>query len=121
VSPQRYLADTSAAADAVNDFSAVLDEIGPEARRAALLRAAVRLEEPFGRAGALTERLTAARLADARLEAQRARASEAMSAVVSAMTLVVGAARAGDPAEAEAASAEFNAAVGDLRSQPAPG
>ncbi len=97
----------------------MLSDVGPEARPALLRRVAPRLEEPLRTATVLSGRLGAARLDDARLEDQRARAAPALAEVVDSMGLVVGAARAGDPEEAEAASVEFSTAVGELRKLPA--
>lgn len=116
VSPQRYLADTSAAAGAVDDFSAILAEVAPVARRAALVALAGRLDAARDRAAALADRLDAQRLEDRRLEEQRARAAAALSDVVVGMTLVSDAAAAGEPEIVEAATARYARSVGDLRS-----
>ncbi|WP_217923395.1 hypothetical protein [Miltoncostaea oceani] len=119
VSPQRYLADTAAAAAAVNAFSDALSDVGATARPATLRRVARELQEPFDTTVAISERLAAARLQDRRLEAQRGRAAPLLADVVDAMTLVVNAAEAGDPEAAEVASTEFSTAIGELRKLPA--
>lgn len=116
VSPQRYLADTSAAADAVNDFSSILSEVAPVARRAPLQAIAPRLDDARDRAAAIADRIDAQRLEDQRLEAQRARAAGVLSEVVVAMTLVSDAAAAGEPKAVEAVAGRYAASVDDLRS-----
>jgi protein-disulfide isomerase-like protein with CxxC motif len=118
VSPQRYLADTVAAASGVDEFSAALAAAGPTATRARLRAVVTRLRAPLAQTRASAARLAGQRLEDARLEAQRARASAALDRVVAAMAAVVAAAEAGDPEAAEAASTAFGTAVGDLRSLP---
>lgn len=115
VSPQRYLADTTAAAEAVNAFSARLRRVGAEARVPALRRAAPDLEAAYERTARIADRLEAARLRDTRLERQRAEAAVALQDVVGAMSLVVVAARRGAPADAENAATGFTAAVAALR------
>lgn len=114
MSPQRYLADTSAATDAVNDFSAVLSEV-PVARRAALEAIAPRLDAARDRAAAIADRIGAQRLEDQRLEAQRSRAADLLSEVVVGMTLVSDAAAAGEPKTVEAVAGRYAASVDDLR------
>ncbi len=103
----------------MNAFSAALAEVGPEARRGRLIAAAPALEEEYARTDRYAQRLAAARLEDARLEEQRATASTALVEVVDAMSLVVSAARAGNPVDAEQAVTEFATAVGELRGLPA--
>ena len=119
MSPQRYLADTVAAAGGVSEFSAALADAGPTATKARLRAVVNRLRPPLEQTRAVAERLGAQRLADRRLEAQRASASAALDRVVVAMTAVTQAAAAGDPAAVETAATEFGTAVGDLRSLPA--
>lgn len=116
MSPQRYLADTVAAASGVDEFSAALADAGPTATKAKLRAVVNRLRAPLAQTQALAARLAAQRLEDTRLEAQRARASAALDRVVAAMGAVVTAAEAGDPAAVEAASTAFGTAVGELRS-----
>jgi hypothetical protein len=120
VSSQRYLADSVAAADAVADFSALLSSLAPEPRKAQLEAAASDLAAARDRAALLAGRLKAERLEDRRLEEQRADASAALAAVVAAMDDLTGAAEAGSPVAAAAASKAFSRAVGELRSLPAP-
>ncbi len=116
VSPQRYLADTVAAADAVADFSATLAEIGPVVRKRTLLALAPRLDAARARTSAIAGRLDAQTLEDRRIESQRAKAASALDDVVVAMTLVSDAAEAGDPSALEDAAARYTTSVGDLRS-----
>lgn len=115
MSPQRYLADTSAAAAAINDFSSILGDVAPVARRAALVAVAPRLDAARDRAAAIVDRIDAQRLEDRRLEDQRSRAAVALSEVVVGMTLVSDAAAAGEPATMEAVSGRYAASVDDLR------
>ncbi|MGD9571184.1 MAG: hypothetical protein AB7V62_04805 [Thermoleophilia bacterium] len=103
----------------MNAFSAYLAEVGPEARRARLVAAAPALEEEFARTDRYAQRLAAARLEDARLEDQRATAAAALEDVIDSMSLVVSAAQAGSPVDAEQAVTEFTVAVGELRGLPA--
>jgi hypothetical protein len=121
VSARVYLADTSAAVDAVADFSAVLSSLAPTLHRAALRDMAPELEAARDRAALLAGRLRAERLDDRRLEAQRADASAALAAAVAAMDQITTAADAGDTAAAALGSRAFSRAVGELRSLPAPG
>ena len=81
----------------------------------ALRRAAADLDDAYDRTARLADRLEAARLQDTRLEDQRAAAAVALQDVVGAMSLVVVAARQGDPADAENAAAGFTTAVAALR------
>jgi hypothetical protein len=118
VSPRRYLADTSAAAEAIADFSRALEAVGPVATRAALREAAPALREPLERAAAIAQRLEDQRLEDQRLEAQRERAAAALPRVVAAMRLTTDAAADGNPRRAVAAAADFAQAVEALRSLP---
>ena len=107
VSPQRYLADTSAAAAAVSDFSEILSELAPTARRPALLAASGRLEDALDRTVAVGGRIGAQRLEDRRLEAQRQRAAAALDAVIAEMSLVADAAAAGDPIDMAASTGRY--------------
>ena len=115
MSPQRYLADSAAAAAAVGDFTAVLDELAPTARKARLMATAPRLDAAATRASAIIGRIDAQRLEDRRLEDQRARAAAALDDVEVAMRVVTDAARAGAPARMERASAQYADAVAALR------
>ena len=115
MSPQRYLADTSAATDAVNDFSAVLSEVAPVASRATLKAIAPRLDAARDRAAAIADRIGAQRLEDQRLESQRSRAADLLSEVVVGMTLVSDAAAAGEPKAVEEFAGRYAASVDDLR------
>lgn len=119
MSPQRYLADTVAAASGVSEFSAALSDAGPTATKAKLRAVVNRLRAPLEQTTAVAKRLSAERLEDQRLETQRAAASAALDRVVVAMTAVNSAAALGDPAAVEAAATDFTTAVGDLRSLPA--
>ena len=116
VAPQRYLADTSAAAAAVSDFSAVLAEVAPTASRQMLLSVAPRLDAAYARTSAIADRLGAERLEDRRLEAQRARAAAALDDVIVAMRLVSDAAGAGQPARIATYADQYARSVTALRS-----
>ena len=76
VSPQRYLADTDAAGAAVAEFTRDLTTVGNVATPEALTRAAPALRATLQDAEALSQRLSAERVEDTRLEAQRARAAD---------------------------------------------
>lgn len=115
MSPQRYLADTAAAAEAINAFSAILGEVSPVARRPALTAVAGRLDTARDRAAAIADRLDAQRLEDRRLEEQRGLAATALSEIVVDMTLVSDAAAAGEPETMETVAGRYAASVDDLR------
>lgn len=100
----------------MSDFSAILAEIAPVARRPALVAAAPRLDDALDRTAAIAGRIGAQRLEDRRLEAQRERATTALEEVVVAMSLVSDAAAAGDPIDMAAAAGRYASSVGDLRS-----
>ena len=119
VSPQRYLADSAAAAAAVNAFSAVLDEVAPTAGKERIFAVAPRLEAAYTQTSAIADRLGAQRLEDRRLEAQRARAAAALDAVVVAMRLVSDAAGAGQPVRIATYADQYAQSVTALRSLPA--
>jgi hypothetical protein len=120
VSPQRYLADTTAAVAAVNDFSEILAELAPTPRRPALLALAPRLEDALDHTVAIAGRIGAQRLEDRRLEAQRERAAAALDGVIAEMSLVVDAAAAGDPIDMAEAAGRYASSIGELRSLTAP-
>jgi hypothetical protein len=113
ISPQRFLADSSSAATAIRDFAAILAEVGPVATPARLTAVADRLTDPVDRARLMSQRLSAARLAD------RRRVTPPLVDVVRAMDSVLAAARSGD-SDAAAASRRFAAAVDVLRDRGAP-
>jgi hypothetical protein len=115
VSSQRYLADVDAVAAEIRAFSDQLEEIGPVARPAVLREIAPDLAVALQRADAIADRLDAQRLADARLEAQRAEASPVLADIVAAMVDVTTLAAAGEPAPAVAAIEDFRDAVERLR------
>jgi hypothetical protein len=114
VEPQRYLADSAAAAAAVREFSQELAAIGPTATRARLRAVAPELGPPLQRAARLAGRLSAERLADHRLEAQRLRVTPLLAEVVAAMGEVNNEAAAGRPHRAAEAIRHFTAAVDAL-------
>ncbi len=118
VSPRRYLADADVAAAAIRDFSTQLEAIGPVARPGKLRELAPSLAVSLAAADTAVGRLTAARMADTRLEAQRARAVPLLAEVVAAMTLVTRHSAAGDPEQTVAAVARFGEAVEALRELP---
>jgi hypothetical protein len=103
VSPETYLADSSAATSSAGAFVELVERLGPRVGRSELLALAPALEAPLVRARALSRRLGAQRLADARLEALRSRTAAAYAGVVAAMQDVLSAARAGEPQDAAAA------------------
>lgn len=120
VTSQRYLADVDAAATAIRAFSDQLEAIGPVARPAQLRAIAPDLAAALQRANAIAGRIEAQRLADARLEAQRAEASPLLASIVDAMADVTTRAAAGQPEPTVAAIEEFRDAVERLRSLGAP-
>lgn len=119
VSPERYLADAASGAAAVRTFAQELDTMGPVATESGLRAVAPRLTAPLDQARTVGQRLEAERLADRRLEDQRARTAGAFRAVVTAMEGVVAAAGAGSPDGAQAASRALRTAIDALRAIPA--
>jgi hypothetical protein len=115
VSPQRYLADTDAAAAAVAAFTRDLGAVGAVATPEALERAAPALRQSLAAAEALSERLSAERLEDARLETQRERAAAALAGVVTAMRAAADEAAAGRPTRFVQAVDAYSNAVAALR------
>ena len=115
MSPQRYLADTDAAAAAVADFTRDLQAVGAVATPEALARAAPALRESLGAAEALSQRLSAERLEDARLETQRERAAGALAGVITAMRVAADEAAAGRPTRFVQAVDAYSDAVAALR------
>lgn len=115
MSPQRYLADTDAAGAAVAEFTRALAAVGNVATPAALERAAPRLQAAQEQAEAYALRLSAERLDDARLEAQRARAADALAGVAAAMRTVTAEAAAGRPTRFVEAVDDYSNAIADLR------
>ncbi len=115
VSPQRYLADTDAAAAAVAEFTRDLATVGSVATPEALERAAPELRASLAGAEALSQRLSAERLEDARLEAQRARAAAALEDVVAAMRTAADEAAAGRPTRFVQAVDDYSNAIAALR------
>jgi hypothetical protein len=99
----------------VSDFSQALEPLRGVARPARLREVAPSLLPPLERAGALSARLSSQRLADSRLEAQRARAAAALATVVDAMDATTDAASDGNPARMESAADALRRAVGELR------
>jgi hypothetical protein len=85
ISSQRYLADSAGATEAIEEFLVVARELGDDPTEAELERAAEALAAPLERARAISERLQAATLDDARLERQRERISDALGEVVRQM------------------------------------
>lgn len=120
VSPRRFLADAAAAAAAVRDFADVLDRAGPEATPARMGAAARDLPEPLERARLMVRRLSAARLVDQRLEAERVRVVPRLSAVIETMDAVLKAARNSDAEAMAIASTRLAAALDAARTAGAP-
>ncbi|MGD9695837.1 MAG: hypothetical protein AB7V42_09285 [Thermoleophilia bacterium] len=115
MSPQRYLADTRGAAEAVTQFSAALARVGDAPTREGVRRAAPAMRAPLRKAQAMAARLRAERLDDRRLEDQRERASAQLDRVVAAMEDAVQAAQAGRPVVLRTAVSAFAGAVNELR------
>jgi hypothetical protein len=115
VSPQRYLADTDAAGAAVAEFTRDLTTVGAVATPEALTRVAGSLSATLQDAEALSQRLTAERVEDTRLEAQRVRAAAALEDVVAAMRLATDAASGSRPTRFVQAVDAYSDAVAALR------
>lgn len=115
VAAQRYLADVTAAAAAVADYADALRALPQPATPADLRRIAPALAPPLARVGALQGRLGAARLADQRLDEQRARVAMELRDVLDAMRRVQLAAEAGRPTVAAMAVDDLGAATERLR------
>lgn len=115
VPAKRYLADVAAAAAATRDVAAVLRSGATVATPARLTALASALEEPAGRTRVLAQRLTAARLADSRLEGQRAQVAPSYRAVSVAVDDLLRASEDGDAAAAVAASTRLAASLDSLR------
>ena len=81
----------------------------------ALERAAPELRASLAGAEALSQRLSAERLEDARLEAQRARAAGALEGVVAAMRAAADEAAAGRPTRFVRAVDDYSNAIAALR------
>lgn len=118
VTPERYLADTAAAAAAVRAFAVELGGIGTAevpATPARLRALAPLLDPPLATARLVRDRLSAERLADQRLDRQRALRAEQFAAAVSVMERVRTASAAGDAAAASAAADELRQTLEVLR------
>lgn len=115
VSPQRYLADTDAAGAAVAEFTRDLTTVGAVATPEALTRAAPALRATLMDAEALSQRLSAERVEDARLETQRARAAAALGDVVASMRLATDAASGSRPTRFVQAVDAYSDAIAALR------
>jgi hypothetical protein len=115
VSPQRYLADTDAAGAAVAAYTRALQSVGAVATPEALERAAPALRDALAAAEPLSERLSAERLEDTRLEGQRERAAAALAAVVAGMRTATDEAAAGRPTRFVQAVDAYSNAVAALR------
>lgn len=115
VSPQRYLADTRGAAEAVSDLWVAASAVGPTPTRAQLRNAAPRLAELQGRVDVARDRLAAQRLRDQRLEQQRAAAVEQLDSVVAAGTSLVASAEVETPGPYSEARGRLSGAILALR------
>lgn len=115
MSPQRYLADSAAAAAAVGDFSDALAGIAPTPTVRTLRAAFPRLDADADRASAIIQRIRDERLEDRRLEQQRARAADALGDVETTMRLVADRARTGTPAGVADAASRYSDAVAGLK------
>lgn len=112
---QRYLADVAGATDAVSDFAATLDRLPPAPTPEGVQAIAPELGESLARVDALRQRLDAASLADARLDAQRERAAALLGDVGEEMRRLQGAAERGQPRVAADAATALAGAVERLR------
>jgi hypothetical protein len=115
VSPQRYLADTDAAGQAVAAFTRSLASVGAVATPAALQSAAPALGASLADLEALSRRLSAQRLEDTRLEAQRAAAAAALEDVAAAARQAASEADAGRATRFVQAVDAYSDAVAALR------
>lgn len=115
VDAERYLADAASGAAAVRAFAAELGTVGDPATPARLRALAPRLDPSLATARLVGQRLRAERLADRRLDAQRAGSAAAFAAAVAAMERVRAAAAAGDPAAAKAAAQSLATTLETLR------
>lgn len=115
MSPQQYLADTDAAAQAVAGFTQALAAAGDEATAPALARVAPALRQPLQEATDYSRRLSGESLEDARLEQQRDDAADALAVVVQRMSAVVATAEAGRPTRFVQAVDAYRAALAALR------
>jgi len=115
VSPQRYLADSAGAAEAIEEFLVVVRDLGADPTEAELTSAAPALEAPLGRARAISERLQSASLDDSRLERQREQSAEALGEVVRHMQRFATAAGLGKRRLIALASRDLSNELADLR------
>jgi hypothetical protein len=111
VSSQRYLADVDATAASLREFSALLEGVPTPATPASLRAIAPDLAATYARTRAIVGRLRNQRLADARLERQRALAVPALDEVLTAMDRVFTPASRGQVAQTAAAVEEFRRAL----------
>ncbi len=112
---EQYLADAALGAEAVRDFAAAVAALPNPATPQALRAAAADMGEPMRTAQGVSQRLSAMRLEDQRLEAQRVRSAAAYNPVLAAMRRLEAAARAGEPAAARRAASDLNLAAENLR------
>lgn len=115
VRPEQYLADTRLAAKAIQDFAAVVNALPAPLNAPALKRSAAAMATPLADAQAAQDRLSAMRLEDQRLEAQRGRVRTANAAVIAAMGQVRNAALRGDMAATKTSAADLQTAITALR------
>lgn len=115
VAPDRYLADTVAAAESVTTFSAALGTLPSPATPERLKAIVPQLDPALERARLVAQRLSAERLADRRLDEQRATSAAGFNTALAAMQRVRDAAAAGDAAAAKTAAEELAQALGTLR------
>lgn len=107
IRPQQYLADSSAATDAIADFMSGVEALGTEPTPAELRAAAPLLRDPLIATKEYSARLGSARLDDARLEAQREDVSAALAPLVVAMEQFADALERGDRRSAASSSARL--------------
>lgn len=115
VSSERYLADLAAGASAMRAFVDVMEELQRPATAASLKREATRFDPSLVQARLVGQRLSAARLADSRLEGQRERIAPLYADVLTAMERLREAAATGDTDEAQRAVTTLRRTILDLR------
>lgn len=115
VKPEQYLADARETAAATTEFAAIVNALPKPLTAEALRSAAKLMTAPLERIVAAGGRLSAMRLEDQRLEAQRVRVDGAVTDVVASMTRLRAAAAAADLAATKARAADLQTAIAALR------
>lgn len=115
VSAQVYLNDSAEAARATRDFAAVLGRAEGQITAAEARALAPDLRTSADRVCALSQRLSAARLDDARLESQRRGVVDSLSNGCQSMRAVATAAEAGNVRTVVAQAAQVKSALDQIR------